>query len=321
MNVLKAWLLALALASASAQAGDRLSVDAAGESVMTMRVDGELTIGTDGQVLEYKLRTSVDQRLQDMLAKAIPAWRMVPLQQGGRPIVAKTPMRIILAATEIAGGYEVRIDNVVFAPLTKEDHDAAAAALRAAADAGETIAAVGEPATAPVLITARKMQPPPGYPVGLMRAGVEGIVLLNLRINPDGTVAEAFAAQSSLLNVKGRSVTLDKARGLLEKESMRAARKWTFDVVASDPSVLEGDDMTVRIPVEYRLGIPGQKDDKSGFAGAWRYEFRGPNLPAPWLLGKSGQQIVGVSDLEGGEQVSGNSPFRLRDRGSLGKAL
>ena len=51
------------------------------------------------------------------------------------------------------------------------------------------------------------------------------------------------------------------------------------------------------------------------------------------LLGQSGQfyaeggeaetgvQIVGVSDLTGGEQVSCNTPFRLRDRSVLNRML
>lgn len=43
-------------------------------------------------------------------------WKLVPMQQGGQPVRAKTPMRITLAASEVPGGYEVRIDNVVFAP-------------------------------------------------------------------------------------------------------------------------------------------------------------------------------------------------------------
>lgn len=319
MHMLKMGMLALLLATAGAQATDRLAVQAAGESVMTMRVDGELTVGTQGEVESYTLRTKLDPTLQQMLAKAIPAWKLVPMQQGDRPVRARTPMRITLAASEVAGGYEVKLDNVVLAPLTKEDFAAAQAAERAAAEAGERIAPVGEPVEEPVLISAKKLQPP-GYPVGLMRAGVEGIVLLNLRLNPDGTVADVFAVQSSLLNVKGRSETLDKARALLEKESMRVARHWTFTVETSNPMALDSEALTVRMPVEYVLDPP-KKGEGETFAGTWRYEFRGPNLSAPWLLGKEGNQVVGVSDLNGSEQVSGSTPFRLSDRSMLNRAL
>ena len=228
-------------------------------------------------------------------------------------------MRITLAASEVAGGVEVRIDNVVFAPLTDEDRQAAWADKRAAFESGHAIEPLGEPAQAPVLISARTMHPP-GYPIGLMRAGVEGVVLLNLRLNPDGTVAEVFAAQSSLLNVKGGSEILDKARALLERESKRAARRWTFTIETRDPAALDIFALTVAVPVTFVMVGP-QKGQGEPFAGGWRYEFRGPNLRAPWLRAETGVQIVGVSDLTGGEQVSCNTPFRLRDRSVLNRML
>lgn len=324
MRILKTgmFICTLWLASLGAHAGDRLTVQAAGESVMTLRVDGELIIGVDGGVESYTLRTKLDPNLQEMLAKAIPKWKLVPIQQGGRPIRARAPMRITLAATEVPGGYEVKIDNVVFAPLTEEDYVAAAMAERAAAERGERIAPVGAPIEAPVLISKKKVRPP-GYPSGLMRAGVEGIVLLNLRLNPDGTVADVFAAQSSLLNVKGGPRILDKARALLEQESMRAARNWTFTIKTSDPAGLSNEvALTVRVPVFYVMESSKKNDGGSaGLAGTWRYEFRGPYLPAPWLVKNRDDQIVRVSDLNQSEQVAGRTWFRLADRSVLNQAL
>jgi len=41
----------------------------------------------------------------------------------------------------------------------------------------------------------------------------------------------------------------------------------------------------------------------------------------PWLVGKAGQQLVGVSDLTGSEQVAGGSVFQLTDRSVLGRVL
>lgn len=319
MRMLKAGMLALLLASVGAQAGHRFAVQAAGESVITMRVDGELAIGPEGQVLEYKLRTPLDAHLQQLLAKAIPAWEMVPVQRGGRAVSVRTPMRITLAASEVADGYEVRIDNVVFGPLTKEDHEAARASERAAAEAGETIAPVDESPQAPVLISAQGLQGP-RYPYRLVEAGIEGIVLLNLRLNPDGTVAEVFAAQSSLLNVTGRSKALDSARALLERESARVAWQWTFIVETKDPAALDDVALTVAIPMEYRLAAHGKAEEEP-FVGGWRHEFRGPSLPIPWLHARPDEQVVGVSDLVGGEQVSGSTPFRLADRSVLDQAL
>ena len=317
---MKRVLLGGLLAIASMQAAPAVAVTpVVGESVLTMRVTGELTIGTEGQVLSYKIRSKLDPALQVMLDKSIPRWQLTPVRQGGKPVNAKTPMRITLAATQIPQGYEVRIDNVVFTPISKEDYEAKIAAARAIREGGEAITVGDAPPSQPVVFDSKRMLSPPRYPVGLMRAGVSGAVLLHLRLNPDGTVADVVASQSSLFDIKGASGILDKARGLLEKESIRAARSWSWHVDAAHPELLTADDLTVCVPVEFRMDSPGKQGDDN--TAVWRQEFRGPNLPVPWLLGKPGEQVVGVSDLNNGEQVSGSSPFQLIDRSVLNRAL
>ena len=309
--------LLLALSSVQA-APAAAATPVVGESVLTMRVDGELTIGTEGQVLSYKIRSKLDPTLQALLDKVIPHWHLTPVRQGGKPVNAKTPMRITLAATQIPQGYEVRLDNVVFTPISKEDFAAQDALNRAIRAGGEAITMGEEPPAQAVVYEAKRMRPP-GYPVGLMRARVEGAVLLRLRLNPDGTVADVVASQSSLFDIKGSSDILDKARGLLEKESMRVARSWSFHLDAAHPELLTANDLTVSVPVEFRMNSPGKRGDDN--TAVWRQEFRGPNLPVPWLVGKAGQQLVGVSDLTGSEQVAGSSVFQLSDRSVLGRVL
>ena len=316
---MKRVLLGLLLAISGGQAAPAAAATpVAGESVLTMRVDGELTIGTEGQVLSYKIRSKLDPTLQAMLDKSIPRWHLAPVRQGGKPVNAKTPMRITLAATQIPQGYEVRLDNVVFTPISKEDVAAQDALMRAIRAGGGAITVGEEPPAQAVVYEAKRMMPP-GYPVGLMRAGVEGAVLLRLRLNLDGTVAYVVASQSSLFDIKGSSDILDKARGLLEKESIRVARRWSFHLDAAHPELLTANDLTVSVPVEFVMNAPGKRNtDKTN---AWRQEFRGPNLPVPWLVGKAGQQLVGVSDLTGSEQVAGSSVFQLTDRSVLGRVL
>ena len=207
-------LLGLLLAISSGQVTPAIAATpVVGESVLTMRVDGELTIGTEGQVLSYKIRSKLAPTLQAMLDKSIPRWQLTPVRQGGKPVNAKTPMRITLAATQIPQGYEVRIDNVVFTPISKEDYEAKIAAARAIREGGEAITVGDAPPSQPVVFDSKRMLSPPRYPVGLMRAGVSGAVLLHLRLNPDGTVADVVASQSSLFDIKGASGILDKARG------------------------------------------------------------------------------------------------------------
>ncbi|SHE45344.1 energy transducer TonB [Thermomonas hydrothermalis] len=299
MRLLQAGVLALWLACTGAQAGTAPAEQGSGESVLTMRVDGELTIGTQGEVEAYALRTELTPDIQKMLDKAIPKWAFVPIEQDGKPVRAKTPMRITLVAREIGEQkYEVKIDNVIFSPLTKEDREAAERA------AGKAVARMNR-------------LPFPRYPQELMLAGIEGSVLLRLRLNPDGSVADVFAEQSSLYNVKGSRRALDKARALLEKSATDAARKWTYSV--ENASAEQTQDIDVKVPVKYSLKGPDEIE-RDG-VGVWRYEYRGPRLDPPWKKADDMEPIVGVSDLNNGEMVSGNTPFRLRDRSVLNQAL
>lgn len=305
-----------ALLAATANVGAQAPVEPGkneGESVLTMRVDGELSIDPDGRVMDYKIGSKLDPQLQKLVQRVVPSWRFKPILVDGKPVIAKSPMRITLKAEEMAEGYQVKVDNVVFWPTTKEQHAAEEPSRRA--HPGMSVA--GEEPEPLVWITSKSLSPP-SYPSGLMRSGVEGIVLLNIRVNPDGTVAEVFAAQSSLLNVKGRSTLLDRARIMLERNASTAAKRWRFEVAAENPASLSPEDLTVRVPVEYIMSTSG--DPQDALVGKWRHEFRGPNLTAPWLPDEKASK-VGVSDLNGNEMLAGVSPFELSDKSVIGKAL
>jgi outer membrane biosynthesis protein TonB len=283
------------------------------ESVLTMRVDGELSIDPDGRVMDYRITTKLDPQVEKLVRRAVPAWRFKPILVDDTPAIATSPMRITLAAEEMAQGFRVTVDNVVFRPNTEQEYQAELASKKA----HRRISVAGEAPAPLVWITSKRLQPPM-YPPGLQKSGVEGIVLLTLRLNPDGTVAEVFAGQSSLLNVKGSSALLDRARTMLERSAGDVAKRWTFQVDAEDPATLTPEHLTVRVPVEYSLGRRGNGPD--ALAGKWRHEFRGPNLTAPWLPDENASKI-GVSDLNGNEMLAGVSPFELSDRSVIGKAL
>lgn len=59
-------LAAAMLAMASACAATKVQI-AEGESVMTLRIDSELTIDPAGQVREYKIRTKPDPKLRELV--------------------------------------------------------------------------------------------------------------------------------------------------------------------------------------------------------------------------------------------------------------
>ena len=314
MRHARAWaaVVLLFMAGAPALAGDGADPTAAGEAVLTLRVDGQLTIDPEGRVSEYRVEGSLDPAVAGMLQRAVPAWRFKPILVDGKPATATSPMRITLAAEEMAEGYRVKVDNVVFWPNTPEQHAAAEASRMAHPD----MRVAGEAPRPGVRILSKTMRPPV-YPPEMMQAGVEGIVLLSLRLHPDGSVAEAFASQSSLLNVKGRPEILDRGRMMLERNASTAARRWKFTVLAEDAATLAPGDLTVRVPVEYRLGV---MTEGGSLAGQWRHEFRGPNRPAPWLPPEEATRVR-VSDLNTRDILAGRSPFELSDRSVIGKAL
>ncbi|MBK7206136.1 MAG: hypothetical protein IPH90_09055 [Thermomonas sp.] len=209
ISMVSVLLVAAASASAQAPVGP-----GKGESVLTMRVDGELSIDPEGRVMDYRITTKLDPQVEKLVRRAVPAWRFKPILVDGKAAIATSPMRITLAAEEMAQGYRVTVDNVVFRPNTTQQYEAEQASKKA----HPRMSVAGEAPAPLVWITSKRLQPPK-YPSELQRVGVEGMVLLNLRLNPDGTVAEVFAAQSSLLNVKGGSSLLDRARTMLERNA------------------------------------------------------------------------------------------------------
>lgn len=311
--MLRSIMLTLAmLASAGVHAGAKDEA-AQGEAVLTLRVDGELSINPEGKVADYRIITKLDPQLERLVRRAVPGWRFKPILVDGKPVIASSPMRITLSAEEMDQGYKVVVDNVVFRPNTREEWEAEQASRRAR----PRMSVAGEAPPSMVWITPNSLQPPK-YPSGMQRSGVEGIVVLILRLHPDGTVAEVFASQSSLLNVKGSGGLLDRARLMLERSAAAAAKRWTFTVAAEDPAAMSAAALTVMVPVDYSLGNPAAGPEL--LTGTWRHEFRGPNQQAPWLPAGNARKI-GVSDLTGNEILAGVSPFALSDTSVIGKTL
>lgn len=287
-------LIAL-LACGVAAATPAADADAAqSESLLTMRVDGEIAIDASGKPIDYRIASELQPELRQLIAKAVPAWSFWPVLIDGKAVAARTKMRITLAAQPAANGYSVRIDNVTF-------RDESAAAQKSPLPGGD------------VEIAAKSLRPP-SYPVGLQRYGAEGMVMLHLKLTPQGKVEQAFAVQSSLFNIRGKPDLMDKARALLEKNSIAAARRWSFSVDTKGIAVT-AEDLTVAVPVSYVLN----RSDREKTA-QWRHEVRGPMQGTPWLNATRMAQRIGSSDVDAGEVLDITSPLRLR-HGVIGKAL
>lgn len=292
------WAAALALVLALAVPAAAYAAKpepAAGQQMITMRLNGKIVIDPQGHVREYRIDTQAPKEVQELLGKAIPTWRFHPVEVDGKAVPAQSPMRVVLTAVRHGEGYMLSIDNVLFRPNTELEY----AEELAARDPDQ------------IRFTVQDMRPP-AYPADLMRAGIDGIVLLVLRLDAEGRMADAMVSQSSLFNAVGGGSALDRARAQLERSALAATAKWRFKVEALPAPTATASAYTVRIPIEYQVSTPDRSDVP--LLGTWRHEYRGPARPVPWLVGEQAAEVVGASDLANGEMLSGAPTLRLLNR-------
>ena len=283
---LTAMLLACALCaqpSVAQTSGNAAAIEVAdAESVMSMRVDGELVFDTTGKVIQHKVITEgLTDEVRDFADARMAQMHFEPVKIDGRLVNARTFTRMtLLARPKDNGNFSIEMESAHFfdgnfsangAP--KEDAEA-----KRARAGGWTLA------------TKRTGL---SYPVGLARSNVSGAVAVRVLLREDGSVEDAFVTQSALFNVRGRDKALDRARALFEKESLRAVRTWKFNPPANkgDPNDLEwrSGDMGIFFTMD------GFKNHK---AGQWRQEARGPQRVASWELTRDGGLVVGISAMD-----------------------
>ncbi|MBW8823432.1 MAG: hypothetical protein JF567_04220 [Xanthomonadales bacterium] len=249
------------------------------ETVMTMRIRGDLTFGPDGMVKEHHIATRLDPDVAKNVGKIIANWKFQPYLQDGVAVNAKTYFQLTLAARPNTTGYDISVDNRRFSDqrylsedeLGKQESDHSKCVMNCI---------VSQPRL-------------PGYPMGLSMANVSGAVMVHLYLNPDGSVADAVIAQSALYNIRGRDKLLDDARKLLERDVLRFARGLKMAPASGSPLV--GDNHLVgALPIIFnaREGVRIDND------GKWRLEQRGARNIAPWFVNDP-DRWIGVSDAAG----------------------
>jgi len=295
-------LLLAPLGALHAGTGAEVAIDA-GQELLTMRVDGDVAIDTEGEVLDYRLETELQPELKALLDKAIPRWLFHPVVVDGKAIPARTGMRITLAGTKVEGGYRISIDNVTFRNSSGVE-----------AKDRQVRAGLADDLPVDIVLKSRR-RGSIAYP----RYAVNGQTVVYVRVSPDGKVEEATAVQSSLLNAAGTPEELARARAAMEANAVKGIRTWTFDVKvnAADPTPA---DFTGYIRVDWVLpGTSGAHAFER--TGEWQLENRGPYRTAGWLRGYELAQRIGSSDAGGSAGVGPvASPVRLRE-GVIGKAL
>lgn len=269
------------------------------QELMTMRVEGDITIDSAGRVLEYHIDTPLQAELKQVIDRAVPGWLFHPVTVDGQAVRAKTGMQITLTAERHGQGYRIAIDKALF----RDDSIG------------------GAPAEPGFKLSLKDMKPLPRFP----SYTVDGLVVVYVRFSPEGRVEEAMASQATLFNAAGEPEVLARALREMEENAVTAIRQWTADVVIHEGT--DASDITATIPVAYIWGAG--KPKRSGLFGAtprpqasavpdnlgqWRLERRGAQRAIPWLPDARLAQ-AGVSDIDPAAPLlqPATSSFRLRD--------
>ncbi len=107
-------------------------------------------------------------------------------------------------------------------------------------DAANAVASVNKTVRAPKIIMARPLyrrNPPPNYPKRAQRGGLEGVVILDVRVNEDGEVEDLEVFQSS-------------GHKILDRAAVKSVKKWLFQPGTRNGQKIETQ---VHVPVRFRL--------------------------------------------------------------------
>ena len=247
----KAWRIALVLAMlvalpalAAGPGGVRKKVEA------SMQVTGQVVIAPGGELQSYTLDRPelLPEAVKSLLAKYLPACEFSVVTASGKPETVISNMSLqVLARQNSEGGSTLSVNASRFA-----DPDA------------------------PETIKARDMAPP-NYPMDAGRMGFSGTVYVVLRLNPDGTVAQAHAEQVNMTVVASDNA-LRIGRRLLEKAALVKARDWRFEIMPA--RLAETGPVDVRVPVDFSLR-PERPGSESKY-GQWQGYVPGPYAAIPW---------------------------------------
>jgi outer membrane biosynthesis protein TonB len=191
-----------------------------------MEAVGDIEIGPDGTVKDYRLDENLPKGVVRAVDRSVRLWKFEPIQVDGRPVIATTRMRLGLTAVPMEGdNFALKVTNVWF----------------------------GEPQR-------RQALAPPLYPPAMQRAYIEGKVSLILKLDAGGNVMDVMPEQTSLSkDVKGKAA--NRWRRMLEESSVAAARSWKFTPTETVDG--EATPSLIRVPVVFTMGgqwkgfIPG----------------------------------------------------------------
>ena len=279
MSLFRVVCIAIAMAFASA------SAFGADQSAATYEIvaNGEVRIAPDGSVSDYRLKSKLTPAIAELVNRAVRGWRFEPILQDGKPVIAKSALRMRLIAEPTAKDPDSFIMRVVDIEFGAPDRT----------HGGR----------------------PPRYPNAAVSARLNAKVVLALRLDETGKVVEAVPYQTSL-GARPRSETDgENWRRLFERASITAAKTWRYDLTETIDGKRIGT--YALAPIVFTIMPPGQVANRQD---NWQAYIPGPIHELPWDFGRSDSADDPASRLADGEAAALNSRFRLVDD-VVGKAL
>ena len=216
----------------------------------SMQVTGQVVIAPGGELQSYTLDRPelLPADVKSLLARYLPACEFSVITASGKSetVISKMSLQV-LARQNSEGGSTLSVNASQFVDP----------------DAPEDIKALD--------------MAPPNYPMDAARMGFSGTVYVVLRLNPDGTVAQAHAEQVNMTVVASDNV-LRMGRRLLEKAALVKARDWRFEIMPA--RLAEAGPVDVRVPIDFKFR-PEHPGSESSY-GQWQGYVPGPYAAIPW---------------------------------------
>ncbi len=242
-------------------------------------VTGRIAIDPEGRVTEQSLETPLPSAISEALQRRIAAWRFEPVRVDDRPVVATTRMDLSLRLVEADDQISLFVDSVHFgSPASHPNQQRGRGAVR--------------------------------YPSSMLKRRVGGRVVLAVRLDSNGSVAELHPYQTSLSVRTGSEREAERFRAALEQASLRAVAHWQFDMSERIDGTAHGT--TVMVPIEFRIVDQGARSRSD----SWRTLVPGPVRVVPWQQ-QDERLAIDVSALGHGEAMAVNSRFRLLDEAGI----
>ena len=210
MLLRKLLVLALALSATAV-----FAATPANKPELEIGVTGDIEIDRDGSVLDYRVTSDTAPALQRVIEKHVRAWAFEPVEVDGKPVIAKTAVRLRLRAVPTEDDYRLQVEDVSFGE----------------ARAGNT--------------------PPPRYPVDAVRARIGAKVLLQVRLDPRGRVVAVHPFQTSLAGPKLSDAKARKWRERFERVSADAVASWQYE----PSELVDGKsvEQTAMVPIVFEI--------------------------------------------------------------------